>query len=149
MTKFLSILLLFVGLLTSNVCKSQGSLVFDSGNYNRWVQAEGGTGAFFANTSTDYLVRNDGYYYFNIYFYSNASNQQGYLVAAYVENVTVYLGYYDKYINSYKWKQVVYIPYVLVHPKTNRSDGINLAAYVYSTSMYQKIKVTWSSSSPY
>lgn len=149
MTRFLSILLLFVGLLTSNVTKSQGSLTFDNNNYNRWVLAESGAGSFYVNTTTDYIVRNDGYFYFNIYFFSNAANSQGYLTSAYVENVTVYLGYYDKFTNSYKWKQVVYLPYVLVQPKSNYSDGINQAAYVYSTTMYQKIKVTWLNSSPY
>jgi hypothetical protein len=148
MKKFLSIFLIFVGLLISSVSKSQG-LIFDNSNYNKWVQAESGSGSFFINTTTDYLIRNDGYYYFNIYFYSNAANQQGYLTSCYVENITVYLGYFDKYSNTYKWKQVVYMPYVLVQPKTNNSDGITLAAYVYSASMYQKIRVTWLSSSPY
>ena len=148
MTKFLSIFFLFVGLITSDVIKSQ-SLIFDNTNYNRWVQAESGPGSFFINTTTDYLIRNDGYYYFNIYFFSNASNSQGYLTSCYVENITVYLGYYDKFSNTYKWKQVVYMPYVLVQPKNNYSDGITLAVYVYSPSMYQKIRVTWLSSSPY
>lgn len=148
MTKFLSIFILFMALLVPSVSKSQGTIVFGSDNCNRWILAQNGRGSFYMNTSSDYVLVK-GYYFFNIYFFSNASNPQGYLTAAYIENVTVSALFYDPNTGTNKWKVIFTSPYVLVQPKSQNYDGANNVAYVYSTNMYQKIKVSWTSSSPY
>lgn len=148
MFKYISTFLIFISLLFSNNIKSQGVSTFDSNNYNKWVQTDNTQGSFYINTSTNFISK-DGYYYFNIYFYSNASDNYGYLTAAYIENVTVSILVYDYISKKNIWKPVWSTPYVLVQPKSNYSDGINYIAYVYSTNAYQKIKITWTKSSPY
>ncbi len=146
MKKLFIIFLAFM--LSINISNAQ-RLVFNNTNYNTWVLAETGPGSFYIDAATDYLLKPDGFYYFTIYFFSNATNQYGYLTSAYVENVNVFIQTFDPEKESMAWKKVFQVPYVLVQPKSVVHNGINNVAYVYSTNMYQKIKITWTSSNPY
>lgn len=144
------ILITLILVLFSLVGSAQSqSVVLDYNSYNKWVTAQSGPGAFLISVVANQQKQSDGYYYFDLYAFSNATNSYGYLTSAYIQNVNVTFEVYDKYTNTSTWKPAFYLEYILVQPKTEYYNGMYRFGYVYSTNPYQKIKVTYTRSIPY
>jgi hypothetical protein len=120
---------------------AQNSITIGNGNYNTWVSSNDacyGCGSFYVM-----IVNNpnqaDGYYYYDIYFWSNSYYTTGYVANTYIKSVNIYM------LNpSGLWNPVLSFPYVVVPPKSDYFNGYFYIGYIYSTSRMQSIKTTWS-----
>lgn len=138
-----NLLLTLTFLLSFNTVKAQ-SITVSNGYYNTWLLSNEscyGCGSFYVM-----IVNNpnqvDGYYYYDIYFWSNSFYGNGYAANTYIKPVNIYAVSPDGYN-----KLVLTFSYAVVPPKSNSFNGYFYVGYVYSMSPSQKIKINWSSAS--
>lgn len=138
----LSTLLVFFGYKTC----AQNTIILTPYNYKTWVptsQACSGCGSFFVMVVNNPTPSN-GYYYYDIYLWSNSFYQNGYAANSYVKNIQISL-----LLPSGLYKGVLNVDYALVPPKSAYFDGYFHLAYVYSLSPQQTIKLNWFSTTPW
>jgi hypothetical protein len=138
---FRNILIVLLILVCTSKSHAQTSITIGSDDYSSWVLSNPtcyGCGSFFTM-----VVNNpnpiDGYYYYDIYFWSNSFYSNGYAANTYIKPVYVYA--LDP---SGKSTLVLNFSYAVVPPKSVSFNGYFYVGYVYSTSANQKIKISWS-----
>ncbi len=138
-----NLLLTLTFLLSFNIVKAQ-SISISNGYYNTWLLSNEscyGCGSFYVMVVNNPTQAN-GYYYYDIYFWSNSFYGNGYAANTYIKPVYIYVVNPDGYE-----KLVLTFKYAMVPPKSNSFNGYFYVGYVYSTSPSQKIKLNWSSAS--
>lgn len=144
MKKWFKCILISLCLLLISPAKSQNSMEIGSGNYGAWQLSNKscyGCGSFFVM-----VVNNPkpakGYYYYDIYLWSNSFYTNGYAANTYVKQISVYT--LDPEGKEYF---IFKMPYVVVAPKSESFNGYFYLGYVYSTSAMQDVKIKWFNSS--
>lgn len=135
-----SILVAIMLVFSCNELTAQNNLTIGSESYNTWMltsKACYGCSSFFIM-----IVNNPnpikGYYYYDIYFWSNSYYANGYAANTYIKQVGVYT------IDPAGIERFIFkTPYVVVAPKSNNFNGYFYVGYVYSTSAMQVLKITW------
>lgn len=120
---------------------AQNSVLISNYNYNTWLLSNNtcsGCGSFFVMVVNNPIPSN-GYYYYDIYFWSNSFYTNGFAANTYIKPVNIYI------INP----EGVAVPvlnftYAVVPPKSASFNGYFYVGYVYSMSSMQKIKISWS-----
>jgi hypothetical protein len=142
---FRNILLTLAMVFALNV-NAQNSKVITPNNYNNWLisnQTCAGCGSFFIMVVNS-PMQSDGYYYYDVYLWSNSFYSNGFAASSYVKNIKVSImqpnGVYQKVLD---------VEYALVPPKSPSFNGYFHVAYVYSFSAQQIIKLNWSSTTPW
>ena len=142
MIKWIKNIIITLGFLFSSSTLKVGAqnyiTVFPS-QYNSWVLSNTscyGCGSFYVIvTNSGYI---DGYYYYDIYLWSNSFYTNGYTANSYIKNMNVYsIDSKNNRINIFN------LDYVLVPPKSDFFDGYYYLGYAYSTNANQAIKLTW------
>ena len=134
---------LSIVLCSSNI-NAQNFFVVGNGNYSTWNltnQTCYGCGSFFIMVANNPTPSN-GYFYYDIYFWSNSFYTNGYAANTYIKEINVYA--VDP---KGRDVPVLYVPYTLVPPKSYSFNGSFYIGYVYSVSPIQTIKISWSSAS--
>jgi len=141
---FRNILIVIMLMFSCGNFTAQNNLVIGPNYYNSWVLSNRtcyGCGSFFAM-----VVNNPnptkGYYYYDIYFWSNSYYTNGYAANTYIKQVNIYT--VDP---SGKEYFIFKMPYAVVAPKSDAFNGYFYVGYVYSTSAMQNIKISWLSAS--
>lgn len=125
---------------------AQGSMYIGYNQYNKWVLSNPpcvGCGSFYVMVVNN-PTPNKGYYYYEVYCWTNSSYRNGYIASTYLKNINFYLvgaGGNEIYILN--------MPYAVIPPKSDYFNGYFYLAYVYSTSPSQTIKLTWSEANPW
>lgn len=139
-------LLLFILSFIPQKINAQNSMIITSSNYKNWQisnQTCAGCGSFFVMVVNNPIPSN-GYYYYDIYLWSNSFYPNGYAASSYVKNIKISImrpdGVYQNVLN---------VEYALVPPKSSIFNGYFHVAYVYSFSAQQTIKLNWSSTTPW
>jgi len=142
---FRNLLLILITFFYFNT-SAQNSMVIYPSDYKNWMtsnQTCAGCGSFFVMVVNNPVPYN-GYYYYDVYLWSNSFYQNGYASSSYVKNIKISImqpnGVYQNVLN---------IDYALVPPKSPSFDGYFHLAYVYSLSAQQRIKLNWSSTTPW
>jgi hypothetical protein len=136
---------LFLGLLlvlSFNCAKSQNSIAIGPSNYNRWILSNNtcsGCGSFYVMVVNQAYPANDGYYYYDVYLWSNSFYTNGFAASSYVKNIKLSL-----LQPNGTYMQVLALDYALVPPKSAYFNGYFHLAYAFSYSARQTIKITWS-----
>jgi hypothetical protein len=142
----IKIITLFFVFLSFTDIKSQNFITIGSENYNQWILSNNtcyGCGSFYVM-----VVNNPtpvkGYYYYDIYFWSNSFYANGYAANSYIKFI-------DVYGTDYKGNNipVLNFQYVVVPPKSYTFNGYFYLGYVYSLSSTQRIQITWSTVNPW
>jgi hypothetical protein len=139
---FKNLLLVFLLVLSFNEVKSQNSIILGPSTYNKWVLSNStcsGCGSFYIMVTNQLYPANDGYYYYDIYLWSNSFYTNGYAASSYVKNIKISI-----LQPNGTYYQVLTLDYALVPPKSMCFNGYFHLAYVYSFSAKQTIKLTWS-----
>jgi len=137
--KYLFTIMLFL-LSFFAVSQTTKSVVLQESNYNNWYQCqESGRGkpSFFVSIGFTGKKANDGFYYYDVFFFNNSLYENGKECSTYIKNLKYYVWYNNK------WVLVFTQDYALVKPKTTSYDGIYHAVYVYNLEKIKKIKITW------
>jgi hypothetical protein len=128
-----------------NKANAQSEQYINSSNYYTWIQTcnpDCGKGSFYTYVNR-YYNQNSGYYYFEIYIWSNSYYKNCNEAYTYIDDVVIYVESKGNYTSVLK------LDYYLASPKTATFNGWNYMAYVYSTNPNQKFKIKWSSISAY
>ena len=138
------LIILAAVILFNKEISAQSTIIIDNSNYKTW-QAYGNTcagcGSFFVMVSNNPVPIN-GYYYYDIYFWSNSFYQNGYASNTYIKQINIYATGPNGVDNL-----VLKFPYAVVPPKSNVFNGYFYVGYIYSFSAMQKIKISWVSAS--
>lgn len=147
MIKWIKNLLLSFILLLSFKASSQGSITINYTQYNQWVLSNQpcvGCGSFYVMVVNNPTPNNRGYYFYDIYCWTNSSYLNGFLASTYLKNINFYfVGASGNEIF------IMNMPYAVVPPKSQYFNGYFYLAYAYSTSPTQSIKLTWSEAKPW
>ena len=138
---FKNLLLIIAVIFSINTTIAQTNITIGNGSYNSWALSN--TACYGCGSFYTMIVNNpnpiDGYYYYDIYLWSNSYYTNGYAANTYVKPINIYT--LDPFGKS---KLVLTFAYVVVPPKSASFNGYFYLGYVYSTSAMQKIKLTWS-----
>lgn len=141
MIKYIKNLLVILAITFSCNAISQNDITIEPGQYSQWSMSNQtcyGCGSFLTMVVNN-PVQSKGYYYYDIYFWSNSFYTNGYAANTYIKQVNIYAQ--DP---SGRNTLVLTFPYTVVPPKSDAFNGYFYVGYVYSTSAMQKIKITWS-----
>lgn len=139
---FRNFLIILLTVFSLNTASSQNSLTIGPSNYNNWVLSNNtcyGCGSFYVMVVNNPNPIN-GYYYYDIYFWSNSYYSNGYAANTYIKPVNIYAIGPDGVGTL-----VLTFTYAVVPPRSDVFNGYFYVGYVYSMSAYQKIKINWSS----
>jgi hypothetical protein len=142
---FRNLLLTIVTAFAFNA-NAQGNIEINYNQYNQWVLSNQpcvGCGSFFVMVVNN-PNPNNGYYYYDIYLWTNSSYRNGFIASTYLKNINFYL--VGASGNEIKVFNMVY---AVVPPKSSYFNGYFYIAYVYSLSPSQTIKLTWSEANPW
>jgi hypothetical protein len=126
--------------------QSTGEIVLGEDNYNNWYQCEQsgrGLASFYVGVSFTGEMENDGYYYYDVFFYNNSFYKNGKESSTYIQNLKYYVWYKGE------WVLVFTQDYALIKPKTENYNGFYHAIFVYNFAKIKKIKITWGDTSIY
>jgi len=147
MMKWIKNLLLTFIIAFSINANAQGNMVINYNQYNKWVLSNSpcvGCGSFYVMVVNNPTPNNRGYYFYDVYCWTNSSYTNGYLASTYLKNINFYfVGASGNEVF------ILNIPYGVVPPKTQYFNGYFYLAYVYSPSSSQTIKLTWSEANPW
>lgn len=145
MKKWIKNLVLILAVVFSiGSTNAQKNTIIGDGSYNVWIVSNPtcyGCGSFYSMV-VNIQQPSNGFYYYDIYFWSNSYYTNGYTSNTYIKQINIYA--LDQ---SGKNTLVLTFPYVVVHPKSELFNGYFYVGYVYSTNSMQKINITWSSAS--
>lgn len=138
-TLIFSLIILF---FVSNKIESQNTISINPYNYNRWIMSNetcSGCGSFYLMVVNSQYPDQNGFYYYDIYLWSNSYYLNGFASSSYVKNIIVYtLQESNIYTNTMSFN------YALVPPKSQYFDGYFHLGYIYSYNSRQKMKISWS-----
>jgi hypothetical protein len=141
---FKNMLIVLLFLFCTNKANAQNSIAIDYNYYNTWQLSNEscyGCGSFYVMVVNNPNPVN-GYYYYDIYFWSNSYYSNGYAANTYIKPVNIYAIGPDG-----RGTLVLAFTYAVVPPKSVAFNGYFYVGYVYSMSSMQKIKINWSSAS--
>ncbi len=128
-----------------NISVAQGEININSSKCFRWIEVSTQAckkGSFYVYVNRRYNQEN-GFYYFDIYIWSNSYYENCNESSTYIDDVDIYINSGGRYVPA------VNLDYYLAAPKTNSFNGWNYMAYVYSKDPNQLFKIKWSSVSTY
>lgn len=141
MKNFIKNILLILFFTFTFKVNSQNSIYINSSQYNTWQVSNNscyGCGSFYIMVTNTKYPNKEGFYYYDIYLWSNSFYTNGYASSSYVKNINLYA------IDPYGKEQfILNLNYALVPPKSQYFNGSFYLAYVYSISARQTIKLTW------
>lgn len=137
---FRNLVLTLAVFFTFNISNAQNSITIGNGEYNNWQLTNKpcyGCGSLYIMVVNNPTPKK-GYYYYDIYFWSNSFYANGYAANTYVKQIGVYT--IDPAGNELS---IFKTPYAVVAPKSDIFNGYFYVGYVYSTSAMQEIKIEW------
>lgn len=145
MKQWLKRILITLALFVSFNANAQNSITIGPGNYGKWLLSNEscyGCGSFYVMVTNTYNPA-DGFYYYDIYLWSNSYYSNGYTANTYIKGVNIYA----LNLNGISENLVLNFQYLVVPPKSYQFNGYFYVGYVYSTISTQKIKLNWQSAS--
>jgi len=122
--------------------KAQNSITITSNRYNIWNVSNPpcyGCSSIYVMVVNTKVPDKSGFYFYDIYLWSNSFYTNGYVASSYVKNINFYM--VDPHGTQ---KYILNVDYALVPPKSQYFNGSYYLGYIYSVSAKQTIKLTWS-----